>query len=94
MVFISDFGLNIKFGKRFSLVSFEIEAILRDEAVEYDDVLFSNMKKADDDLYEYRTGDLGQFYKTKKKLKLFKQDMQNLEYGFYFPLDIPFEFFK
>jgi hypothetical protein len=94
MVFVSDYGLNVRFGKRFRLVSFEIEAILRDKAVEYDDVLFSKMKHAEDDLYEYRTGDLVQFYKTKKKLKLFKQDMQNLEFGFYFPLDIPFEYFK
>jgi hypothetical protein len=94
MVFVSDFGLNVKFGKRFHLAAFEIEAILREKAVEFDDVLFSKVTEAEDELFEYRTGDLSAFYESKKKLKFFKRDMQNLEYGFYFPLNVPFEYFK
>lgn len=94
MVFVSDFGLNIRFGKLFVLKGFEIEAILRDKAVEYDDVLFSTLKEADDEMFEYKTGDLISFYKSKKKLKFFKKDMENLEYGFYLPLDVPFEYFR
>ena len=94
MVFVSDFGLNYKFGKRFELSSFQIECVLRDKAVEFDDVLFSTMTQADDGLFEYRTGDLAKFYTSKKKFRFFKRDMQNLEFGFYFALDIPFEYFR
>lgn len=94
MVFVSDFGLNIQFGKKFELASFEIMCILREKALEFDEVLFSDLVEAEDGLFEYRTGDLAKFYTNKKKLRFFKQDMQNLEYGFYFALDVPFEYFR
>ena len=93
-VFVQDNALNLKFDKRFALSSLTIEALLKDRALEYDDVLFSDMQEAEDTVFEYKTENLGKFYKLKKRNRFFMKDMQNLEYAFYFPLNIPFEYFR
>ena len=93
-VFVKDHALNLKFDKRFALSALTIEALLKDRALEYDDVLFSDMQEAEDTVFEYKTENLGKFYKLKKRNRFFMKDMQNLEYAFYFPLNIPFEYFR
>lgn len=93
-VFIEDEALNLLFDNKFAVTSYSLEFVLRDKALEYDDVLFGDVQVAEDDMYEYKSADLGQFYKKGKKSKYMKKDMENLSYGFYLQFNIPFEFIR